>query len=83
MGSKPAFGLLPLSAHKQNKEIPSMAVLVLFIKTIDGIAYFAIAIFIFSHLSDIIYLAKVMQKTRINLCEVQICFLNLIFYQAM
>lgn len=27
-GGKPAFGLLPLSAHKQNKEIPSMAVLV-------------------------------------------------------
>ena len=29
---------------------------------IDGIAYFAIAIFIFSHLSDIIYLAKVLWK---------------------
>lgn len=53
-GGKPAFGLLPLSAHKQNKEIPSMAVLALFIETIDGIAYFAIAIFIFLHLSDII-----------------------------
>ena len=56
------MGLPPLSAHKQNKEIPSMAVLALFIKTIDGIAYFAIAIFIFSHLSDIIYLAKVLWK---------------------
>ena len=43
-GGKPAFGLLPLSAHKQNKEIPSMAVLALFIETIDGIAYFAIAV---------------------------------------
>ena len=31
-----------------------MTVLALFIETIDGIAYFAIAIFIFSHLSDII-----------------------------
>ena len=41
-GGKPAFGLL--SAHKQNKEIPSMAVLALFIETIDGIAYFAIAV---------------------------------------
>ncbi len=61
-GGKPVLGLPPLSAHKQNKEIPSMAVLALFIKTIDGIAYFAIAIFIFSHLSDIIYLAKVLWK---------------------
>lgn len=43
-GGKPAFGLLPLSAHKQNREIPSMAVLALFIETIDGIAYFAIAV---------------------------------------
>ena len=34
-GGKPAFGLLPLSAHKQNKEIPSMAVLALFIETIE------------------------------------------------
>ncbi len=31
-----------------------MAVFALFIETIDGIAYFAIAIFIFLHLSDII-----------------------------
>ena len=46
-GGKPAFGLLPLSAHKQNKEIPSMAVLALFIETIDGIAYFAIAVRVF------------------------------------
>ena len=61
-GGKPAFGLLPLSAHKQNKEIPSMAVLALFIVTIDGISYFAIAIFIFSHLSDKIYLIKVLRK---------------------
>ena len=53
-GGKPAFGLLPLSAHKQNKEIPSMAVLALFIKTIDGIAYFAIGIFIFLPLCTII-----------------------------
>ena len=53
-GGKPAFGLLPLSAHKQNKEIPSMAVLALFIETIDGIAYFAIGIFIFSHFIDIL-----------------------------
>ena len=52
------MGLSPLSAHKQNKGIPSMAVLALFIVTIDGIAYFAIAIFIFSHLSDIIYSTK-------------------------
>jgi len=41
-GGKPAFGLLPLSAHKQNKEIPSMAVFALFIETIDGISCFAI-----------------------------------------
>lgn len=34
-----------------------MAVLALFIETIDGIAYFAIAIFIFLHLS-----AKYMTK---------------------
>ena len=61
-GGKPVFGLSPLSAYEQNKEIPSMAVLALFIETIDGIAYFAIAIFIFSHLSDIIYLAKVLRK---------------------
>jgi len=51
-----------LSAYEQNEEIPSMAVLALFILTIDGIAYFAIAIFIFSHLNDIIYLAKVLRK---------------------
>ena len=55
---KSVLGLPPLSAHKQNKEIPSMAVLALFIETIDGIAYFAIAIFIFPHLSDIIYLTE-------------------------
>lgn len=61
-GGKPAFGLLPLSAHKQNKEIPSMAVLALFIETIDGIAYFAIVIFIFLHLSDIIYLTEGLLK---------------------
>lgn len=61
-GGKPAFGLLPLSAHKQNKKIPSMAVLALFIETIDGIAYFAIAIFIFLHLSDIIYLTEGLLK---------------------
>ncbi len=54
------MGLPPLFAHKQNKEILSMAVLALFIKTIDSIAYFAIAIFIFSYLSDIIYLVKVL-----------------------
>ena len=42
----------------ENEEIPSMAVLALFIETIDGIAYFAIAILIFSHLSDIIYLTE-------------------------
>ena len=47
------MGLPPLFAHKQNKEILSMAVLALFIVTIDGIAYFAIAVFNFSHLSDI------------------------------
>ena len=35
-----------------------MAVLALFIETIDGIAYFAIAILIFSHLRDIIYLTE-------------------------
>ena len=46
------MGLPPLSAHKKNKEIPSMAVLALFIETIDGIAYFAI--YIFSYLSGII-----------------------------
>ena len=57
-GGKSVLGLPPVSAHKQNKEIPSMAVLTLFIETIDGIAYFAIAIFIFSHLSDIIYLTE-------------------------
>ena len=39
-----------------------MAVLALFIVTIDGIAYFAIAIFVFSHMSDIIYLIKVLRK---------------------
>ena len=39
-----------------------MAVLALFIVTIDGISYFAIAIFIFSHLSDKIYLIKVLRK---------------------
>ena len=33
-----------------------MAVLALFIETIDGIVYFAIGIFIFSRLSDIIIL---------------------------
>ena len=54
--------ILPLSAHKQNKEIPSMAVLALFIETIDGIAYFAIAIFIFLHLSDIICLTEGLLK---------------------
>ena len=48
------MGLSPLSAHKQNKEILSMAVLALFIKTIDGILYFAIGIFIFLHLCIII-----------------------------
>ena len=32
-----------------------MAVLALFIKTIDGIAYFAIGIYLFSQFSDIIY----------------------------
>ena len=53
-GGKPVFGSPPLSAHKQNKEIPSMAVLALFIKTIDGIAYFAIGIFIFSSQCTII-----------------------------
>ena len=37
-----------------------MAVLTLFIKTIDGIACFAI--FAFSHMSDIIYLIKVLRK---------------------
>lgn len=31
-----------------------MAVLALFIMTIDGIAYFAIGIFIFSHFIDIL-----------------------------
>ena len=46
--------LSPLSNYEQNKEIPSMAVLALFIKTIDGIAYFAIGIFIFLHLCIII-----------------------------
>ena len=51
-----------MSAHKQNKEIPSMAVLALFIETIDGIAYFAIVIFIFLHLSDIIYLTEGLLK---------------------
>ena len=40
-----------------------MAVFALFIVvTIDGILYFAIGILIFSHLSDIIYLAKVLRK---------------------
>lgn len=39
-----------------------MSVLALFIETIDGIAYFAIAIFIFSHLSDIIYLTECILK---------------------
>lgn len=48
--------LPPLFAHKQNKGIPSMAVLALFIETIDGIVCFAIGIFIFSRLSDIIIL---------------------------
>ena len=57
-GGKSDLGLPPLSAHKQNKKIPSKAVLTPFIETIDGIAYFAIAIFIFSHLSDIIYLTE-------------------------
>ena len=38
---KPVLGLSPLSAYEQNKEIPSMAVLALFIKTIDGISFFA------------------------------------------
>ena len=56
------MGLPPLFAHNQNKEILSMAVLALFIVTIDGIACFAIAIFIFSHLSDMIYLAEVLRK---------------------
>ena len=56
------MGLPPLFAHKQNKEILSMAVLALFIVTIDGIAYFAIGIFIFSHLSDIIYLTEGLLK---------------------
>ena len=54
------MGLSPLSVYEQNKEIPSMAVLALFIETIDGIMYFAIGIFIFSHLSDIIYMTKVL-----------------------
>ena len=61
---------MPLSAYEQNKVIPSMAVLALFIVTIDGIAYFAIAIFIFSHLSDIIYLIKILCGLKDNLCEV-------------
>ena len=61
-GGKPVLGLSPLSAYEQNKEIPSMAVLALFIVTIEGIECFAIVIFIFSHLSDIIYLAKVLRK---------------------
>lgn len=42
-GGKPVLGLSSLSAYEQNKEIPSMAVLALFIETIDGIAYFAIS----------------------------------------
>ena len=54
-----------MSAHKQKKEIPSIAVRALFIETIDGIAYFAIAIFIFSHLSDIIYLTGYVKEIRI------------------
>lgn len=41
------MSLPPLSAYGQNEAIPSMAVLALFIKTIDSIAYFDIAIFIF------------------------------------
>jgi len=61
-GDKPVLGLSPLSTYEQNEEIPSMAVLAMFILTIDGIAYFAIAIFIFSHLNDIIFLAKVLRK---------------------
>lgn len=55
-GGKPVLGLSPLSAHKQNKEIPSIAVLALFIETIDGIMYFAIKLYVVTSddLSDIL-----------------------------
>ena len=69
-GGKPAFGLLPLSAHKQNKEIPSMAVLALFIETIDGIAYFAIAVrgfFQFKTLLKTTYCVKIYADTNKSL----------------
>ena len=39
-GGKPAFGLLPLSAHKQNKEIPSMVSMNSASTAIDGISLF-------------------------------------------
>ena len=61
-GGKPVLGLSSLPAYKQNKEILSMAVLALFIKTIDGIAYFGIGIYLFSQFSDKIYRAKVLRK---------------------
>lgn len=69
-GGKPAFGLSPLSDYQQNKVIPSMAVLALFIKTIDGVAYFAIGIFIFSPLCTIII--AVDRQNRIDAVKVKI-----------
>ena len=58
-----------MSACEQNKEIASMAVLALFIETIDAIAVFCYCYLYFSHLSDIISAETLKFMERMKMSE--------------